>query len=462
MARNEVFYLVETGVYLNSRSATPSERRRVRAMGLEPTRTKLLRGQSGSFFWSKDEKNQAKGHDSEGQASRIDGIFSDMGTERDLRKAILPEIKGDVPKAAEETVNPEVITPEDASRILQQKEQDAEVEADEPEMWVSFMDTMPLPAKTEETVSEIELDELSMMLSEGEDESEDGEEEEAEKAVPETPKKKAKRKKKKKKKKGKKSKQSAKSDPENEQANKKLETAQSGAHSTPAVDSPLGADGEISVPTSEKSPVAEMNIVENAPLQTRGLEENDGEDNKKLRPQELKALVNGKGEESFEDEMDSSDKESDDVFPLADDRGEFYAGVSSSDESFDAQSDEAELWISGIDEVQNADGMGSRSASTITKEKKPSKADDAELAAFAPLSSVMKQVKTRRIHTCRLHLMVVWTLTMTSPKTHSVARNQVRKGKPPTKLTLKLVIVTLSKFCWGGKCLEFWDVQYSR
>ncbi|KAL3686836.1 hypothetical protein R1sor_013145 [Riccia sorocarpa] len=327
----------------------------------------------------KDEKNQAKGHDSEGQASRVDSIFSDMETDRDSRKLILPEIKGDVSRAAQETVNPEVITPVDASPSLQHKVKDAEVEADDPEMWVSFMDTMPLPAKTEETVSEIELDELSMMLSEGEDESEDGEEEEAEKAVPDTPKKKAKRKKKKK---GKKSKQSAKSDPENEHANKKLETAQSGAHSTAAVDSPLGADGEVSVPASEKSPVAEMNIVENGPLQTRGLEENDGvlqEDNND--PQELKALVNGKGEESSDDEMDSSDKESDDVFPLADDRGEFYAGVSSSDESFDAQSDEAELWISGIDEVQNADGMGSRSASAVSKEKKLSKDNDASLSS---------------------------------------------------------------------------------
>ncbi|KAG6556385.1 hypothetical protein Mapa_002328 [Marchantia paleacea] len=98
------------------------------------------------------------------------------------------------PKAAKEKIS-------EPAKVSQSPPGEQEIEADEPEMWLSFMDTMPLPEKTENNVSEFDSDELELMLNEDEEENE--EEEEALEAVPKAPKKKAKRKKKK----GKKSKQ---------------------------------------------------------------------------------------------------------------------------------------------------------------------------------------------------------------------------------------------------------------
>ncbi|KAL2628782.1 hypothetical protein R1flu_013468 [Riccia fluitans] len=321
------------------------------------------------------------GNDAKGEASGVGTPSSHSKTSDDSRKLILPEIKDDSTRTDKATVKAKVSDPEGAPPSPEQKEEDTELQADEPEMWVSFMDTMPLPAKTEETVSEFDLDELSMMLSEEEEEeSEDGEEEdeEAEEATPNIPKKKTKRKKRK----GKKSKQSAKTELENEQGNIRAWATESGSQPSTTVASPSRVDKEVAVPHSGKLPEAETSKADkNAPLQTGG-------------SQEQKVLVNGRGTGSSEDEMDSSDKENGDVSPRADVSGEFYAGISSSDESFDAEADEPELWVSGIDEVQRAPGkeaathgMVGRSASAVSQVKKPLKASESELAVHAHLSS---------------------------------------------------------------------------
>ncbi|BBN09366.1 nucleolar protein 8 [Marchantia polymorpha subsp. ruderalis] len=310
-----------------------------------------------------------------------------------------------------EEEEPEICEP---AKVSQSPPEEQEVEEDEPEMWLSFMDTTPLPEKREDKVSEFELDELELMLSEDEEESE--EEEEALEPIPEAPKKKAKRKKKK----GKKSKQLT--TPSNEPKSSVIgaDEVQIGLKRKEGSPSPSGDEADVTPPESENGDEAEVTPPESengdeaevtppesengsrlekaAPMAHKDEGENqDGPTfvkassrmtDERLDPEPADSTMwdSDEGSESAEDEAELSEdefflggtssedeiseEETENAPPIVEDRDEYFVGATSSDESLDSEP-ELDLWVSGIDETERAPLSGKPVAAVVsTKQSK--------------------------------------------------------------------------------------------